>query len=516
MSEITKTTGVAEIFRRCPSARRIFDRHGLHGCGGERGPEEPLEFFARVHEVDADQLVQELNAELRSPTKGIPAYRESLGDVIYRRFFKAGVAVVLSFGCLWGAINLFEIGQAKGFLQMGLVSSIHAHAHAMVFGWVGLFVMGFAYQAFPRFKYTTLWRPDLANLSFVLMLAGIGARIGGEMTGGGPAALALGAFSAGAELAAIGLFLAIIVQTARRGTGPRSGYEKFIFAAFILFFLQAILDHVFFFAKLTATSSQEMVHRIALLGGPLRDIQFLGFASLIIAGVSQRLIPHVYGLGNPKKDRSSLIFVLMLGSLALGVASYVLVVSTRIPHYALGLQLAYLLMLAWAVLLVLQLRIFSPPKETDRSFKFIRAAYLWLLVAMAMLPFFIPYGILTGQPFAHSYMGAHRHAFTVGFISLMIMGVGARIVPILSGADSKRLSSLWGPFILINAGNAARVSLQLLTDFYPDFAYPLVGVTGFVEVAALAWWGIELWQTMNRAPVRRERLVAGPLPLAAR
>jgi len=113
-------------------------------------------------------------------------------------------------------------------------------------------------------------------------------------------------------------------------------------------------------------------------------------------------------------------------------------------------------------------------------------------------------------------MGSHRHAFTVGFISMMILGVSSRVVPILAGADSSRLSSLWGPFILFNVGNAGRVVLQILTDFVPPVAFPLVGLTGFVEVTALFWWGLELWHTMNLAKTRRARLLQGPLPLPVR
>lgn len=52
-----------------------------------------------------------------------------------------------------------------------------------------------------------------------------------------------------------------------------------------------------------------------------------------------------------------------------------------------------------------------------------------------MMPFFLVYGIAMRQGFAHAYMGAHRHAFTVGFISMMIMGVAARVVPILAGIE---------------------------------------------------------------------------------
>ncbi len=514
--EITKLTSVAEIVKRCPTARRIFDQYGLKGCGGEYGPTEPLAFFAAVHKVNVDALVAELNAELEKPAKEEYVYQESLGDYIYRRFFKAAIVIMLSIGGLWGAVNLLQIALGGNFLQIHLVPSIHAHAHAMIFGWVGLFVMGFAYQSFPRFKYVTLWRPDLANLTLVLMLIGIVSRGAAELLQPMPVGIGLGILAAGVELAAIVLFITIILKTARRSIEPPNPYEKFIFGALFWFLAQALLSDFFFFAKATAADSQELVHRMALIDGPLRDAQLFGFATLIIAGVSQRFVPAVYGLGNPRHDRQSLIFWLINGSLLLDVASYVALFSTGNMLFALGLEISYLLMVLWAVLLVMQLRIFSKTTEPDRSWKFIRAAYAWLLFSMAMLPFFIVYGVLTHQGFAHSYMGAHRHAFTVGFISLMILGVSARVVPILAGVDAKDVSGLWGPFVLLNVGCAGRVGLQILTDFLPRIAFPLVGVTGFIEVAALAWWGLELWHTMNLAKTHRAKLLRTPLPLPAK
>lgn len=510
MSEITKETSVADVVRQCPEARRIFDEHGLRGCGGAHGPAESLEFFASVHQVDVDQLVRELNRELRQPRRPY-VYQESLPDFIYRRFFKAGIAIVLSVGGLWGAVSLAQIALHRNFLQVRLLPAIHAHAHAMIFGWVGLFVMGVAYQSFPRFKNTTLWRPELANASFYLMLAGIVTRMSAELLQPRPFALALGGFAAVAELAAITLFLLIIYRTARQSVEPHNPYEKFLLASFVWFFLQAIVSDVFFFAQATAATQSELIRRIALIDGPLRDIQVLGFAALVIAGVSQRFVPRVYALAPPRRDRLNLIFVLMNLSLLLDIVSYVAVLTTRDWYFAMGLELAYLMMPLWAVLLARQLGVFGRPGNSDRSFKFIRAAYVWLIVAAAMLPLFPLYGALTHQVFAHSYMGAQRHAITVGFISLMILGVSARVVPILAGVDSRRLDSLWGPFLLLNLGCAGRVGLQVLTDFAPAVAYPLIGATGFIEVVALAWWGIGLWRTMNLARATRPQMLAAPL-----
>jgi len=266
--EINESTSVAEVLKRCPTARRIFDQYGLKGCGTEHGPTEPLSFFAAVHQVDLQALLRDLKAEAENPSTQQYVYRESLADYIYRRFFEAGIAITLTVGALWGATNLLQIALDKNLLQLRLVPSIHAHAHAMIFGWVGLFVMGFAYQSFPRFKFTTLWRPDLANLTFVLMLAGIGARIGAELLQPASLGLGLGVLSAGVEFAAISLFVLIILRTARQSMEPRNPYERFIFGAFFWFLVQAIFSDIFFFAKATAASQAQLIHRIALLDAP--------------------------------------------------------------------------------------------------------------------------------------------------------------------------------------------------------------------------------------------------------
>jgi hypothetical protein len=284
----------------------------------------------------------------------------------------------------------------------------------------------------------------------------------------------------------------------------------------VWFLLGTLLNSVFFFAKATAHSEHALIMRIALVDGPLRDIQLLGFAGLIIAGVSQRFVPQVYGLVRTGRDHQSLIYWLMNGSLGLSIVAYALLLTTHKFYFAIGLELAYLLMAVWAVLLARQIGIFGTPSQPDRTFKFVRAAYVWLLISCAMMPLFPLYGALTHQVFAHTYMGSHRHAFTVGFISMMILGVSSRIVPILAGIDSRQMNSLWVPFVLINVGCTGRVVFQILTDFVPSIAYPLIGFTGFIEFTALLWWGTELWRTMNTARTNRPKLLTAPFPLGAR
>jgi hypothetical protein len=160
--------------------------------------------------------------------------------------------------------------------------------------------------------------------------------------------------------------------------------------------------------------------------------------------------------------------------------------------------------------------------ETDRGLKFLRAAYAWLLISLGMvillpvylfilLPRLAPSGGAADLGFSHAYYGAIRHAITVGFISLMIVGVAARVVPTLNGVDSRRLTSLWGPFLLLNLGCALRVVAQTLTDFTPH-AFPVAGLSGLLEVTGLAWWGVHLWAVMAGRARYRLPLTIGYVP----
>ena len=53
----------------------------------------------------------------------------------------------------------------------------------------------------------------------------------------------------------------------------------------------------------------------------------------------------------------------------------------------------------------------------------------------ALLPWLAPDSAAARIGFSHAYYGAIRHAITVGFVSLMIVGVASKVVPTLNGVD---------------------------------------------------------------------------------
>jgi hypothetical protein len=474
-----------------------------------------------------DRLLAELRAAIEAPSgpasaamrpvrpipgKRIPVDTSAVADAIYRPFFKAGIVTVLTLGAVWGAYLLLRIGLSGSFTSAGL-HEINAHGHAQIFGWVGLFVMGFAYQAFPRFKHTTLVCPWLAAMTLGAMVVGVvGRSITQPLVASVPSLWSLAVASSALEMAAIVIFTALILTTWRRSGKGLAFYDYYIVSAFFWFVVQAIYESVYLTATLFATGN-ELTHLVATWQAPLRDVQIHGFALLIILGVSQRIFHHFYALP-PPSTRRSLVMLPLLNLAIMGEVAGLVLMRTAGRAWA-GLWYASVVMLAIGVVVLLKdWRIFSPAEDKDRSLKFLRAAYVWLLISLAMLvalPFhqfgvlraFAPESQAAVSGFSHAFYGATRHAITVGFVSLMIVGVAAKVVPNLNGISSKVLSSLWGPFVLINVGCATRVVGQTLTDFTAT-AFAFAGISGVLEVTGLAMWGTHLWLIMaGRARIRR-------------
>ncbi|MHB9090838.1 MAG: iron-sulfur cluster assembly protein, partial [Chloroflexota bacterium] len=125
------------------------------------------------------------------------------------------------------------------------------------------------------------------------------------------------------------------------------------------------------------------------------------------------------------------------------------------------------------------------------------AAYFWLLVAASLAAAYAFYQALTGSAVPHSLVGAYRHALTVGFISLIIMGMASRIVPVFTGVRLHNDLWLLATFVLVNLGNTLRVVSQPLADLVGGPSFVVMGVSGFIEVTGLALFVVNLWRTID-------------------
>ncbi len=504
MLPITANHTVREVLTAHPETTAVFAKYGLVGCGGPQGPLEPIGFFARVHAVDAEALLAELNqvvatAEAHSspPATADPA---ALPADIYRPFVKTAIVVALTAGCTLGALALAAMALA-GAVGNTWPAVVQAHGHAQIFGWVGLFIMGVAYHVLPRLKATDLHARPLAAASFWLLTAGLTVRTFAQPLATAAPFAGLVVLSAALEVAAAAIFAHVIWRTLRANPAVAEFWDRYVLASAVWFVVTALATLAL--AALMAREGRDIIP-------PAFDAAYLhmalwGFPGVMILGISLRTIPLFMGLRRANQNAFLPVFWLLNGGIAVHGLLPLLasLVGLQVPAWlvAAGASAEFIAAAAF----VYHLNLFRPraldtadePGVARDYEKFIHAAYAWLLAAATLGAGYAIAEAVTGEAVPHALVGAYRHALTVGFISMIIVGMAARIVPVFHGQPLFSPRLLGVSFILLNAGNLTRVLSQPLADFVGGPFFTTMGVSGFVEVAALALFGLNLWRTMD-------------------
>ncbi|HVT27462.1 MAG TPA: NnrS family protein, partial [Lacipirellulaceae bacterium] len=107
----------------------------------------------------------------------------------------------------------------------------------------------------------------------------------------------------------------------------------------------------------------------------------------------------------------------------------------------------------------------------------------------------VVYEAATQNPLPHAYMGAVRHALTVGFMTTLILGVGQRVVPVLDRTVLAMPRLTVPILVLIGVGNFLRVGTEMATIFWP-LAYDLMPISALLEWSALLLFAINITATM--------------------
>lgn len=437
------------------------------------------------------------DASAEVPSRPLVRSKPRLADVIYRPFFIAGIAITLTLGAVWGALLLWRIGFAGSFTSVG-IHEVNAHGEAQLFGWVGLFIMGFAYQVFPRMWQTRLPAPRLAVVALILMLTGLTLRtVGMVLADAWSLAVPVSMIGGGLQISAVIIFLAQMFLALERRRARFEPYMGFLMLALAWFGVSSVFSVWHTWTTMTAQSREDLLFFVSTFQAALRDTQIHGVALMMILGVSLKMLPAMFGW--PRIDNHRAMAALFVLAIAVaGETSFFVGFRWNESMPMAGMVYAmWVLLAAGVAAIVLPWQPWRPMPRTDRNSKFIRAAYIWLGVSLVMLLLLPLYQILSGLPFSHAYYGAVRHAITVGFISMMIMGMGGKIIPALNGLAFRSLPSLWGPFALVNIGCFLRVFLQPLTDASPR-VFSVIGISGTLEVIGLAWWGISMLAIMLR------------------
>lgn len=486
------TTSIRDILSRFPQTAPIFEKHGLMGCGGPGGPDEPLEFFARVHHVPFDTLVEELHAAVAQPPAQPPApqaapptgiARSEKAALGYVPFLIASLVLTLTFGATLGMINLIRLTTALlGPLPR---PSVWAHAYVQVFGFVGLFVMGMAYHVIPRFAGCALQSPRHVRWSFWLQLGGVAA-IASAFIGAEALALPL---RIGGSLALIGaslLFTATIARTLAAGARAPERFEPWVIAgagwmvaASAVTAAAAIVDD---------TTWHHVIWPMALYG----------FAGSWIFGVGRRIFPVFIGWTPKAAGWDIPLFITyQLGVLAWSAGAWPVQNGTLVTLRGLGAMALLMSVPAFAYQLGMFGRREPPGRDLDRGYElYIFAAWGWLFVALATGPLWTIAALAQGRYGSVTMLDFSRHALALGFVTQMIMGVASRVLPVFTG------HALWSPrarsvaFWLLNGSLGIRGLEALVAAGYWSTAWSLIALSGPPAVAAVFLFAVNIAMTM--------------------
>jgi uncharacterized protein involved in response to NO len=430
----------------------------------------------------------------------------------YKPFVRGALVTVLTVGCTLGAVNLAVMGFGAD-LSAVWVPLIQAHGYAQVFGWVGLFIMGIAYHLVPRFYLRPLTRPQLVLPSFALVVSGLVLRFAAQpFAAQYPAAGWLLVLSAALGLAGMTLFAWAMYDTMRRGADRfgTTADRLYIGAGFAWLWL----GHAATLALMVYMAANSLDAIPASLNAPYLRAVLSGAVVTTILGFTLRTVPHMLGLRPPPSGAMRAVFAAYTIAVLAQIAAEGGTGSGVLASAGAGLELAALLgfVVLSGVFNISALRTTALAKRNPWPERFVRAAYFWLLAASS-LNFAYSLSALAGRPAPHAFVASYHHALTVGFISMMILGMSMRLVPAFIGTMNRQTGLAAALFVLINLGNTMRVVSEAMAHRYGGGFFAAMGLSGFIEVVGLSLYAIALWKALGQPsygqkPVRRREAAA--------
>jgi uncharacterized protein involved in response to NO len=510
-SIVPPTMTLRELLRRFPSTRPVLERYGLGDCGGEEGPEEPLAWFATVHRLPVDEFLRDVRrAAVRDAALAPSAPARPAASLFSPHFLIGSLLLTLTLGATTGMVNLLRIA-AGGEVP---IDHRQIHGHTQVLGFAALFLMGIAYHALPRILGVggvTAGRS--VRVSFWLMFLGVIGRNVGQPLGLHPAGRLLSLVSTAMEIGGAWIFVRFVFALLRR---VREG--KYDRRDPLLLFVR--VGTLYFAAAIVLVAAQGVwlaghVDTVlpASLNEPFYFAALYGFLLAWIYGFGHRIVSLFLGVGPAARGSSEIT----LGLQASGVVLFLLAWLPGLPDATslllrdLGLALAALSAVAYlAGNGFLWRRAVFPAMRAPGSPTFaIRAAF----ACLALWAFLEIGGVVIARstPFPARnlwWTDGARHLFTIGFLTLLIVGMSFRILPVFSGRTlwSPRLARVTYALLLLGAGLRL---LQYPAAFEPRL-YQIGSYMGIPVVLALVLYLFNLMRTMRGQPPGRTAAAQGP------
>ena len=411
--------------------------------------------------------------------------REAALSRLLIAYVSSGLIFMLLPGTFLGVWNLIKISGRESVASIS-PAWLQAHGHAQVFGWVGSFILGIGFYSVPKLRGPARGAFAAAWTCWTLWTAGVGLRWFANIEDW-HWRLVL-PVSAVFELAAFALFLGVVSRH-RPQAGGKGGLEPWIWVV-----ISATLG-----LGLLLTTNLAGCLGVALYGaGPefahVFDQRYLallawGFLVPFVWGFSAKWMPVFLGLAPLRPRWLGAAVAASFGGVFLTFAGWG---GTATWLFAAG-----------TVLAIAAIRIFEPAQKEAKtrgvhsSFPyFIRAAYGWLLISALL-------GVAAARwDISGGIWGASRHALTVGFISVMILSVGSRVLPAFAA-----IRLLWSPWLmflalaLLTTGCALRVSCEVLAyQGYAGWAWSVLPVSAVLELAGLTAFAVNIFGTFLFEP----------------
>lgn len=416
--------------------------------------------------------------------------REEALSRLLMAFVTTGLIFMVFPGTFLGVWNLLQI---SGRESVALVSPawLQAHGHAQVFGWVGSFILGIGFYSIPKLRGAANSSFHAAWVCWVMWTVGVAMRWTANVYGWKWRVLL--PLSALLELAAFLIFFRAVSQHRPADSG-KNRMEPWVWVVIsastgLLLVLVANLAGCFYVSLHDATPA--LPHGL--------DQRYLalmawGFLVPFVWGFSAKWMSVFLGL-KPLRQK------LLLTAVIVNISGVTLAVA------GIGSVASWIFVLG-VVLAVAALRMFEPSvneakiRGVHSSFPFfVRMAYAWLLVA-AML------GVAAVRwDTSGGIWGASRHALTVGFIAVMILSVGQRILPAFAG-----MRLLWSTKLmftglaLVTVGCTLRVSCEVIAyQGYAAWAWSVLPLSALCELAGLTIYAINILGTFVLEPSHSQK-----------
>jgi uncharacterized protein involved in response to NO len=390
---------------------------------------------------------------------------------IWVPYMRLAVGLALTAGFGFGGF-LFAAGALGLPTGAWWAATAQAHGHIQLFGWVGLPVCGIGWHFLPRLRGAPHADPHRTMLALGLLTLGLLGRTVAQpaLAAGGAAAtvwrvLLLG--SGTLELAGATLVLAAVARLPRQGP-PLATRDSFraiwplALAAFSSCWLALALN----LAGLVGLALSGATLVAAPFDRATIDLALYGFLLPMAVAMSARLFP-LYFRTPPVAPRA------LRAGLALTGAGLALRLGGDSGQQALVAGLGRLLQVGGLILFVLALGIFARRRPSPRAVRRLATdpahlhtltAYAWFLIGTALVGWQGLALLVPGLPAAPD---GERHALGAGYFTVLILGIGTRLLPGFARRPLRREGFCWATLVLANGAALLRVGLPLLPPVVP-------------------------------------------------